>query len=126
MPQINAPAPQPATLKKVSLFDQAERAKQSGIEASYQHAPSVWKEAAREALMTLAKSKAEFTTDELWDLLSKQGVHTGEPRALGSIMQSAHRSGMIKATGRYVPSYRRHKAPIILWQSNIYEEKRQS
>jgi len=107
--------------RNISIFDQAERAKQQGIEASYQHAPSIWKNAAVEALMTLANGKPEFTTDELWDLLAEKGVHTGEPRALGSIMQSARRAGMIKLTGKYVSSYRRHKAPIILWQSNIYK-----
>lgn len=123
MPQIKLPPPQPMkrSVKNMSIFDQAERAKQQGIEASYQHAPSIWKKAASDALMALAKSKPEFTTDELWDLLAEQGVHTGEPRALGAIMQSAHRSGMIKSTGKYVASYRRHKAPIILWQSNIYQ-----
>lgn len=122
MPRVHPPIqPMGKGAKKISLFDKAERAKQQGIEASYQHAPSIWKQAASDALMKLAKTKAEFTTDELWDLLAEQGVHTGEPRALGAIMQSAHRSGMIKATGKYVPSYRRHKAPIILWQSNIYK-----
>lgn len=124
MPRIHLPKVHPMGNKKISLFDQAERAKQQGIEASYQHAPSVWKQAASEALMTLAKSKPEFTTDELWDLLAERGVHTGEPRALGAIMQSAHRSGMIKSSGKYVASYRRHKAPIILWQSNIYKPER--
>ncbi len=122
MPRIEPPAIQPMKrARNISIFDQAERAKQQGIEASYQHATSIWKNAAVEALMTLAKAKPEFTTDELWDLLAEKGVHTGEPRALGSIMQSAHLSGMIKSTGKYVPSYRRHKAPIILWQSNIYK-----
>jgi hypothetical protein len=121
MPQVKPPKIEPmGKPQRISLFDKAERAKQEGIEASYQHAPSIWKQAASDALMALAKSKPEFTTDELWDILAKQGIHTGEPRALGSIMQSAHRSGMIKSTGKYVASYRRHKAPIILWQSNIY------
>ena len=109
--------------KKRSLFDQAERAKQSGVEESYQHANTVWKSAASSALVQLAKAKETFTTDELWEILAKQGIHTAEPRALGAIMQSAHRSGMIKSTGKYVASYRRHKAPIILWSSNIYQEQ---
>lgn len=103
-------------------FNKAEREKQEGINLSYAHADSVWKKTVREVLLEICKSKAEFTTDILWDKLGELGVHTGEPRALGAIIQGAHRSGMIKPTGKYVPSYRRHKSPIILWQSLIHEK----
>lgn len=104
-----------------SLFDQAEQKKQEGINLSYSHTDSYWKNAVREVLRTICLNSPEFCTDEVWDKLGELGIHTGEPRALGAIIQGAHRSGMIKPTGQYVPSYRRHNSPIILWQSMIYK-----
>lgn len=104
-----------------SIFDQAQRQAQEGINISYANAPSEWKKICRETLVELCTSKSEFTTDELWERLADKGIHTGEPRALGAIIQGAHRSGMIKKTGHYLPSHRRHNAPIPIWQSLIYK-----
>lgn len=111
---------------QMSVFDLAERKKQDGINLSYSHADSVWKEVVRDVLREICNSKPEFTTDEIWDKLAARGIHTGEPRALGAIIQGAHRSGMIKPTGNYAQSYRRHKAPIILWQSLIYKPEQRA
>lgn len=105
-----------------SIFDQADRQAVEGMELSYRHAPTYWKEAAREALHELCRRQAEFTTDELWEILGQKGVHTGEPRALGAIIKGASRAGLIVATGKYVASGRRHNAPITLWASNIFRE----
>ena len=107
-----------------SIFDQrrkqAEVKAQVGIEASYQHADTTWKAATRNALRELCQRHREFTTDQLWDRMGELGIHTGEPRALGAIIQSAYRSGMIQKTGQYKESYRRHNAPIPVWRSNIW------
>lgn len=105
-----------------SIFDQAERAKQQGIEAAYQHADSYWKQTAQNALRTCALKYREFTSGDVWDEISKTGMTTGENRAMGAIMQAGSRSGMIQKTGRYKESARptQHQQPIAIWRSNIY------
>lgn len=104
-----------------SIFDQSEAAKQRGIELSYRNAPTYFKNAAREALHDILKSQPEFSADDIWIALGEKGITTGEPRALGAIIQGAARAGLIKPTGNYVKSIRRHGSPIPLWISNIYE-----
>lgn len=112
----------PKAVNQPSIFDQAERKKQQGIEAAYQGANSYWKNAAREALLECAKKYSEFASDQVWAILSKSGITTGENRAIGAIMQAASRSGMIQKTGRYRESNRvsQHRQPIAIWRSNIY------
>jgi hypothetical protein len=106
--------------RNISLFDQAQRKAQEGIEVSYRHADSYWKDAVSQVVRELALTCQEFNTDLVWLEMDKLGIYTGENRALGAIIQAAHRSGMIQPTGQYKPSYRRHNAPIITWHSNIY------
>jgi len=116
-PTYKAPA------KTMSLFDQSEHKKQEGIEAAYQGARSYWKEAAQKALVECAKRYQEFTTADVWVIVDAQGLTTSENRAMGAIMQSASRSGMIQRTGRYKETTRvsQHRRPIAIWSSNIYE-----
>lgn len=123
MPQVQPPKPQP--MKNTTIFDQAERLKQSGMEAAYQYADLDWKQIASKALRQCAETKAEFTTDDMWEIINNTGVVTSENRAMGSIMQSASRAGMIKATGYFLPSKRvsKHKSPTRVWQSLIYKPK---
>lgn len=103
--------------------DQAERLKQQGIEASYQYADLDWKKIAADAVRKFARTMPEFSSDDVWVLIAKTGVTTSNNSAFGAIMQSAHRSGMIKATPHFLPSKRKilHKRPIRLWQSLIYQ-----
>lgn len=117
MPQI-IPAP-PNPIKQTNIFDQVQRAKQQGIEAAYQHADLDWKRIAADAVRKCAMTMPEFSTNEVWELINKTGVTTQTNRALGAIMQSASRSGMIKKVG-YVGSRLAHASPVTLWQSNIY------
>lgn len=121
MPQVTPPKPQP--MKNTTIFDQAERLKQQGMEAAYQYADLDWKQIASKALRQVAETKAEFTTDDMWEIINATGVVTSENRAMGSIMQSASRAGMIKATGYFLPSKRvsKHKSPTRVWQSLIYK-----
>ena len=105
----------------MSIFDQHERKKQEGIEASYRHADSYWKSAASKALMELAEQGGEFTADDIWPILAKQGIHTSNNSALGAIMQGAARAGMISKTGSFKVSTNpsNHDRPITIWKSNI-------
>lgn len=119
--RVIPPAPKP--MKQTTVFDQAERLKQAGMEAAYQYADLSWKDIAAKALMQVAQTKAEFTTDDMWEIINETGIVTSENRAMGAIMQSASRAGMIKATGYFLPSKRvsKHKSPTRVWQSLIYK-----
>ena len=121
MPEVKPPAPKP--MKQTTVFDQAERLKQQGMEAAYQHADLNWKDIASKALMECARTKPEFNTDDMWEIINKTGVTTSENRAMGAIMQAASRAGVIKATPYFRPSRRvvAHKAPTRMWQSLIYQ-----
>lgn len=111
------------TNKQRSLFDQAERKKQEGINAAYNHTSTIWKDSAGEALVAVAKAYREFTSDEVWQHLSHLGIHTGENRALGAVMQAGYRAGIITPTGHFRPTTRPvgHKSPKQVWRSRIYE-----
>lgn len=114
-------APKPVS-NNLTIFDQVERAKQQGIEASYQYADLDWKKIASDAVRQCALQRSEFTTDDVWDIINKTGITTSENRAMGAIMQSASRSGMLKATPTFIMSKRatKHKSPTRVWQSMIY------
>jgi hypothetical protein len=110
------------------MFDQkqdvATRIKaQQGIEKSFANADTEWKRVAQEAVVYCARNYREFTSDMVMEYLAQSGIHTGEPRALGAIIQGASRSGMIQKSGRYKESYRRHNAPIPVWVSNVWRAK---
>lgn len=100
-----------------SLFDQSERKKIEGMEASFRHADSEWVKAANARIKKLVDLKTPFTSDDVVEYLDTKGVVTGNNSALGAIMQSWQRSGQIQPTGIYLPSRRvkRHKAPVRQW-----------
>lgn len=111
---------------QLTIYDQAERIKQQGMEAAYQYADVDWRRIASEAVRECALTMPEFTPDDVWEIIFKSGITTHENRAFGSIMQSAARAGMIKKTGRYIESRRKnqHKAPLTQWMSLIYRAAR--
>lgn len=73
----------------------AERA----IDRAEAHANDEWKVAAHEAVRRCATMFRDFTTDEVWGLLTTSGKRTHEPRALGAIMVAATRKGLIEKIG---------------------------
>lgn len=101
-----------------TIFDQSQRSKQQGIEVSYRNTTSYWKAEAGEALQILCKQKNFITSEDVIVLLEKAGITTGNNKALGAIIQSAHRAGLIKPTGDWKTSQlkRRHGAPVRVWQ----------
>lgn len=109
--------------KQPTIFDQVERKKQEGIEVAYQYANVDWKQIASDSVRQCAMTMPEFSTNDVWYLINRTGITTRTNRALGAIMQSAARSGMIRKQG-YIASGKAHNSPIILWQSNIYRGAR--
>lgn len=106
-----------------TIYDQE---KQRGIEVSYGNTTTEWKEEAGSALQILAKLQRFITSEDIIVLLEKKGVTTGTNKALGAVMQAAHRSGLIKPTGEWKTSQlkRRHGAPLRIWSTVKPESKK--
>ncbi len=101
-----------------SIFDQTMKEKTLGIEASYRNTSSYWREEAGQALQVLARLQTYITSEDVITLLEKKGVVTSNNKAMGAVMVSAHRSGLIKPTNEWRTSKlkRRHHAPVRVWQ----------
>lgn len=106
-------------VKQLSTYDQIERLKQEGIEAVYRNADTTWKRAAAAQLMSVAKQKRNFTSDDILIPLEQQGIVTKDNRAIAAILQSAARMNLIKATDKFIRCRRksRHGAPVMVWES---------
>lgn len=103
----------------------AEIAKRQALDQVEEHADSVWKDAAWQAVTHVASTTPEFTTDRVWFELERQGIDPPrEPRALGAIMRNAAKTGMIARTDRVHTSVRpaNHRRPIAVWESLIFGE----
>ena len=69
----------------------------------------------RRVIYRLAQSGTLFTTDEVMTIMGKSGHTTHEPRALGPIVRRATSKGVIKRTGDYAKSTRRHSSEIPVY-----------
>lgn len=65
-----------------------------------------------------SSQRTTFTADDLLLALAELDVHTTENRALGGVIRTAHRDGLIAPTGRYLPSTRAvsHARPCREWR----------
>ena len=85
-----------------------------------------WKFLAMAALMELAQSRAEFTSDDVRETLKRNhpAAHTHEPRAMGAIMKHAQTHGIIEPTDRFINSTiaSKHASPTRVWRSLIQSQ----
>ena len=83
------------------------------------HASETWKRVAWSIVRYLAETQLEFTTDDVWQALKARRVTTHEPRAIGAVMRSFAKSGVIRNTKRMVESNREacHRRPVTVWES---------
>lgn len=88
-----------------------------GIARAVRRAPAEWIAAAHDAVDRLAATQTELSADDVW----REVGQPPEPRALGGVMVSAGRRGVIEATDRTVPSVRpeSHRRPIRIWRSLV-------
>lgn len=105
-----------------TLFDAAEgeRRRDEAIARVARHAADPWQAAAYDAIHWCAVTMEDFTTDDVWERLHRQGI-TGphEPRALGAVMRRAVADGMIRAADKMPrPSQRpeTHRNPKRVWE----------
>lgn len=112
-----------ATWAAPKTLADAARERDEAMARAAEAADADWVADAYHALETLAGRHWEdsgdglgFTTDDVWDLLAERGVPAPrEPRALGTIVREAVREGLIRRTGAYRPSRRRHCSPIPVY-----------
>ena len=62
-----------------------------------------WKEIALEAIRSLAQMKAEFSSDDLRDMVDGYNI-PHHPNSVGAIFSAAAKQGLIKPTGHYIKS----------------------
>lgn len=78
-----------------------------------------WVQKALKAIKWLCEHKSEFTTDHVWQVLTKVKVpEPKEPRAMGAAMRRAQSMGLVVATDRTVKSTRPdcHRRPVTVWR----------
>jgi len=80
-----------------------------------------WTDDAFNALIQVASTMEEFTTDDIWKILDLYPV---EPRSMGVVMRRASKLGLIRNTFRVKQSVRAicHNANKTIWESLIYED----
>jgi len=72
---------------------------------------------AEQAIVSVGKQNHKFTGDDIWDwIMSKTTIRSHDNRALGPIIKRMASAKTIEATGEYLPSRRRHLAPIRVWR----------
>ena len=77
-----------------------------------------------DAVKTVATTRSRFTVDDVWVHLETTNIAyalvpatiPGDRRALGGIMRILEKEGVIRQTGYYRPSPRRHMTPQRVWR----------
>ncbi len=103
-------------MSEPSLFD----ARLNGINQSGANADTDWKETALDGVYFLARTRHEFTIDDVRLWLDRCEVETHNLMALGSIMRTAARNGWIRNTRRVTRStYGTHHRDIPIWETSL-------
>lgn len=114
---------EPPDPRQADLFA-AKAARDASMEQAEANADVLWRLAAFDAIVAVAREQPFLTTDHVVERMRPGGAQTHEWRALGPIMLRAAREGVIKKSG--LPSVlcrrrSRHAAPITVWRSLLYE-----
>jgi hypothetical protein len=104
-------------------LDRARQDRDAGIQRADTGTPEAWKDAALEAVRSLAHSRETFTTDDVWPLIAEPDPPNA--RAMAGVMLRAAAAGWIANTNRSTKSARAgmHRQPITLWRSLVCARK---
>lgn len=93
----------------------AEAAREVALDQTGKAADRDWFHRAVEAVHTVARARATFTTDDLWAHVEMPR----EPRAMGAVMRVARLAKWCEASDRTVKSARVkcHARPLRIWNS---------
>jgi hypothetical protein len=100
---------------------EGERLKRLGMARVERHADPEWLKAADECVKLVAGLGADFTTDDVYELMEIRYpfVSTHDDRAMGPVIKNVAKQGWIeKAPVMPVKSRRRtlHASPITVWR----------
>ena len=102
--------------------ERMHRETEEAIRQVDRNADQEWKDAAYRVGIQLAGEGVPFISDAFWEPLRALDVTTHEPKALGPVIQKLVREGLIRWTGGYRQSLRRHGTPMKIWVSvDTYE-----
>lgn len=89
--------------------------------ANVERGSGEWQVDALAAIRSLAASKSEFTTDDVWRALGRDPSVEG--RAMGAAMRSGAKLGLVARTERTAKSHRVacHRRDLRVWRSLIYK-----
>lgn len=95
--------------------DAARDAAIAGVEAAHLSAAAM----VRAAVRGVARTRDEFTTDDVWAVLADNAEAVAEPRLMGAVIQRMSRNDEIRPTGTYRKSARPvcHSRPVKVWKS---------
>ena len=107
--------PLPAVVSSPTL-DRARVERDAAMAQVAEHTDPEWLAQAERAVGHLAALREPFTADSVWEQLAARQVPAPrEPRALGPVMKRAVRDGVIRWTGNYDSSTRRHCTPVRVY-----------
>jgi hypothetical protein len=111
----HSPTPATARAERDAAMDRADR-----------HGPP-FDAAVLAAVRALLAAGADFTADDVWDRMAAAGAAMpDEPRALGPVLRRLTDRGVIRNTGTFRPSARRHAAPISVWAAGDGQRPRKA
>ena len=105
----------PPAVTPVPTPSEGSQARDRAMRAVEQNTDPEWSNVAEQVLRDMAASGEPFITDWLWPVLEQAGVVCHDNRALGPIVRRLAKQGVIRKTGVYVPSTRRHMTPVPEW-----------
>lgn len=88
------------------------------IESVTWNATSEFHKTIRDVVMTILLIHDQFTADDIWVEADKRKINgfSSDPRALGGLLKMMAKERLIRPTGHWQPSRRRHAAPIMVWE----------
>jgi phytoene dehydrogenase-like protein len=102
----------------MTLFDVA-RERDEAIERVAEHAGDQWRAYALDFVRAYLRTHAELFGDDLWDA----GLaRPHDQRALGAVIKSLRKAGLIAPTGQMRQRRSGHLSPAPVWRSLIFED----
>ena len=110
-------------MSQQNIFDDWEENKEAAITSATYNANLDWMEAAKYAGECVAKEKAYFTVDDIWNKLKEQEptLDTHEQSAIGGVLRHLVRIKLASNTKRQTKSAKSHHDGVTVWKSNVIE-----
>lgn len=88
------------------------------IERAWRAADDEWKATVIRCVKWFCDTRCSFVIDDVWDAMDDHYPHLipREPRAIAGVISLFRQAGLIRNSGEYVPSRRRHKSPVPIWK----------